>query len=97
MHPLIHLLEDIIMHKYVENRVNQVAEYIVNSKSTVRDTARLFGVSKSTVHKDVSERLILVNPALYQEVRQVLDYNLNERHIRGGLATQRKYKEIQLH
>ena len=65
--------------------------YIIDSNATVRQTAKKFGVSKSTVHKDVSERLIWINPALASEVRKVLDVNKAERHIRGGMATKEKY------
>ena len=78
---------------YIEQRVMQVAEYIVENGATVRDAAKIFKVSKSTVHKDVSERLVGLNPTLAKEVRQVLDLNKAERHIRGGQATCRKYKE----
>lgn len=65
--------------------------YIVESNATVRQTAKRFGLSKSTVHKDVSERLLYINPALAAEVRKVLDVNKSERHIRGGMATKEKY------
>jgi len=76
---------------YIEERVIKTAQYIIETKSTVRQTARKFGVSKSTVHKDVTSRLELIDPALANEVRQVLDVNKQERHIRGGLATKEKY------
>ena len=66
--------------------------YIIENKSTVRAAAAQFGISKSTVHKDITERLVKVNPALYRQVRELLDLNKAERHIRGGLATRRKYK-----
>lgn len=72
-------------------RCVQLAQYMLEKKSTVRDTSRQYGVSKSTVHKDVTVRLRQVSPALYKEVRCLLDINKQERHIRGGLATQRKY------
>ena len=72
-------------------RCVQLAQYTLEKKSTVRDTSRQFGVSKSTVHKDVTVRLRQVSPELYKEVRCLLDINKQERHIRGGLATQRKY------
>lgn len=78
---------------YIEDRVLQVAGYIVENGATVRDAAKVFRVSKSTVHKDVSERLCSINPTLAREVRQVLDINKAERHIRGGQATCRKYRE----
>ena len=68
-----------------------LGEYLVEHQSTVRSVAQIFGVSKSTVHVDVSKRLSKVNPSLYKEVRKVLDLNKEERHIRGGLATKEKY------
>lgn len=76
----------------IEDRVCEVAEYIVENKVTVRAAAKRFGISKSTVHKDLTERLAKVNPALYAQVREVLDLNKAERHIRGGMATKKKYK-----
>ncbi len=76
----------------VEERAVELAEYIIQSKATVRKAAKKFGVSKSTVHKDVSERLKKVDPNLYSQVKKVLEVNKAQRHIRGGLATQRKYK-----
>lgn len=79
------------MKEYIEERVLEIGTYIVESNATVRQTAKKFGVSKSTVHKDVSERLEHVNPSLAAEVRKVLDVNKAERHIRGGLATREKY------
>ena len=75
----------------IEKRVVLLAQYIIDSKDTVRGAAKKFGVSKSTVHKDVSERLKEVSPSLYEEVRKVLDENKAERHIRGGMATKLKY------
>ena len=75
----------------IEERSVILAHYIIESKDTVRGAATKFGISKSTVHKDVSERLKKINPALAKEVRVVLDENKAERHIRGGLATKRKY------
>ena len=68
-----------------------LGEYIIESKATVRSAAKKFGISKSTVHKDVSQRLKSVNPNLYKEVREILDTNKNQRHIRGGIATRNKY------
>ena len=68
--------------------------YIIENKTTVRAAAKRFGVSKSTVHKDLTERLVHVNPGLYRQVRALLDLNKAERHIRGGLATRRKYKGL---
>ncbi len=75
----------------IEERSVILAHYIIETKDTVRGAAKKFGISKSTVHKDVSERLKKINPALAKEVRVVLDENKAERHIRGGLATKRKY------
>ncbi len=71
-----------------------LGEYIITHKATVRQTARQFGISKSTVHKDVSERLKHVKPSLYKEVKVILDINKQERHIRGGQATKQKYLQL---
>jgi len=79
------------LKEYIEERAVEIGTYIIDSNATVRQTAKKFGVSKSTVHKDVSERLIWINPALASEVRKVLDVNKAERHIRGGMATKEKY------
>ena len=79
------------MKDYISERAVELARYIIDTKATVRDTAKKFHVSKSTVHKDVAERLLLINPSLAKEVRKVLDINKSERHIRGGLATKEKY------
>ena len=76
----------------IEERAVALAQYIIDSKDTVRGAAKRFGVSKSTVHKDVSERFLHINYALAKEVRKILDENKAERHIRGGLATKMKYK-----
>ena len=81
----------------IEDRATLLAHYIIETKDTVRSTAKKFGVSKSTVHKDVSDRLLKINPVLAKEVREILDENKAERHLRGGLATKLKYmkeKEI---
>ncbi len=75
----------------IEERATNIAHYIIDSKDTVRGAAKKFGISKSTVHKDVSERLRKINPALAKDVRVILDENKAERHIRGGLATKLKY------
>lgn len=75
----------------IEERAVSLAQYIIDSKDTVRGTAKKFGISKSTVHKDVSERLLKINPILALEVRKILDENKAERHIRGGMATKLKY------
>lgn len=80
------------MHSTIEERACDLAAYIIETRSTVRAAAARFGISKSTVHKDLTERLRRVNPGLYAQVRQLLDLNKAERHIRGGLATRRKYK-----
>ena len=79
------------MKEYIEERAIKMAEYIIENKTTVRQTAKEFGISKSTVHKDVTERLMQINPSLAREARKVLDINKSERHIRGGLATREKY------
>ncbi len=79
------------MKDYIEERAISIANYIVDHNATVRQTAREFGVSKSTVHKDVTDRLMQINPNLAKEARKVLDVNKSERHIRGGLATKEKY------
>ena len=77
----------------IEERAIELAHYIIDSKDTVRGAAKKFGISKSTVHKDVSERLKKINPALAKEVRLILDENKAERHIRGGMATKLKYSQ----
>ncbi|MCI8892622.1 MAG: sporulation transcriptional regulator SpoIIID [Eubacterium sp.] len=79
------------MKNYIEERAVEIANYIIQSNATVRQAAKKYGISKSTVHKDCTERLTQVNPALAAEVRKVLDVNKSERHIRGGLATKEKY------
>lgn len=75
----------------IEERASKLAHYIIESKDTVRGTAKQFGISKSTVHKDVTDRLLKINPRLAEEVRTILDENKQERHIRGGMATKLKY------
>lgn len=82
------------MKDYIEERVLEVAKYIIESKSTIRKTAKIFGVSKSTVHKDITERLPKINPAVAKEAREILELNKAERHIRGGRATKLKYKAV---
>ena len=79
------------MKGYIEERAVTIANYIIENNATVRQTAKQFGISKSTVHKDVTERLLIINPALAVKARAVLDLNKSERHIRGGLATKEKY------
>ena len=78
----------------IDERAIELAHYIIDSKDTVRGTAKKFGISKSTVHKDVSERLMKINPILAKEVREILDENKAERHIRGGMATKLKYSRL---
>ena len=78
----------------VEERAVLLGRYIATTNATVRLTAKKYNISKSTVHKDVSERLKTINPSLYSEVRKVLDTNKEERHIRGGIATKEKYLKI---
>jgi putative DeoR family transcriptional regulator, stage III sporulation protein D len=80
---------------YIEERVLEVANYIIDSKATIRKTAKVFGVSKSTIHKDMTERLPKINPQIADEAKNILDYNKAERHIRGGKATKLKYKAIE--
>ena len=75
----------------IEERAVNLAHYIIDSKDTVRGTAKKYGISKSTVHKDVSDRLLKINPILAKEVREILNENKAERHLRGGLATKLKY------
>ncbi len=82
----------VYVHTNIEQRACELAEYIIENKATVRAAAKQFGISKSTVHKDLTERLKSVNPGLYREVRALLDINKAERHIRGGMATKRKYE-----
>ena len=79
------------MKDYIEERAIDIANYIIENNPTVRQTAGQFGISKSTVHKDVTERLEQINPSLAAQARKVLDVNKSERHIRGGMATREKY------
>ena len=76
---------------YKKERPILLAEYVIRSGSTVRTAAKVFGISKSTVHKDLTYKLKLINPGLYQEVKEILDKNKSERHLRGGEATRKKY------
>lgn len=80
------------MYRDFEDRAVKLGRYIAESKSTVRGAAKKFGVSKSTVHSDVTVRLRKIDPSLFSEVRKVLDVNKEERHIRGGIATREKYR-----
>lgn len=82
------------MQEYIRKRVLEVSQYILESAATVRHTASVFGVSKSTIHKDVTERLPVINAQLANQVKNILDQNKSERHIRGGEATRKKYQEI---
>ena len=79
---------------YIEERATQLAQYIIDSKDTVRGAAKRFAISKSTVHKDITERLRKINPALAAEAKKVLDENKAERHLRGGEATRQKYMHM---
>ena len=85
------------MREDLIDRVLKEAQYIAETGATVRDAAKVFHFSKSTVHKDVSERLYFIDRALFNKVKKVLRKNLDERHIRGGLATREKYREIAKH
>ena len=82
------------MKDYIRKRVREVGHYIYETKATVRQAAKIYGVSKSTIHKDVTERLRKIDPNLAQRVKKVLEFNKAERHIRGGEATRRKYREM---
>ena len=82
------------MKEYIEERASQFASYIIENKTTIRDTANKFHISKSTVHKDVVERLPRINLHLAMAVRAILDENKSERHIRGGNATKLKYLAV---
>ena len=79
------------MYDYIAERVIKEGKYIIETETTVRAAATYFSISKSTVHKDVTERLKFIDKELYERVRTVLDKNLSERHIRGGMATKKKY------
>ncbi len=83
------------MKDYIEERVLEVAQYIIESKATIRKTAKVFGVSKSTIHKDMTERLPQINPQIAEQAKGILEINKAQRHIRGGEATKMKYKAIE--
>ena len=85
-------MQGLFMKEYIEERAIEIANYIIEEKTTVRQAAKKFGVSKSTIHKDCTDRLRQINPALAREVRNILEINKQERHIRGGMATRRKYR-----
>ncbi len=82
------------MKEYIEERAVEVANYIIKSNATVRQTAKQFGISKSTVHKDITDRVEHINPQLARRVRSVLEINKAQRHIRGGMATKNKYLNL---
>ena len=82
------------MKEYIEERAVEVANYIIKSNATVRQTAKQFGISKSTVHKDITVRVEHINPQLARRVRSVLEINKAQRHIRGGMATKNKYLNL---
>jgi putative DeoR family transcriptional regulator (stage III sporulation protein D) len=82
------------LRDYIEERAVELADYIVETKATVRQAAKKFGISKSTVHKDITDRLQKINPSLAADARKVLNINKSERHIRGGLATREKYLHL---
>ena len=84
-----------MMTDTMKDRAQRLAVYMIETGSTVRTAAQQFGISKSTVHKDLSQRLPYYDPLLYRQVRQILDKNRQERHIRGGMATQKKYRQLQ--
>ena len=75
----------------IESRVLEVANYVIETGNTVRETAKKFGVSKSTIYKDITNRILRINPVLAKETEKILEINKSERHIRGGAATKRKY------
>ena len=85
------------MKDYIAERAVELAQYIIKNNATVRSAAKVFNISKSTVHKDVHERLQKINPALYREAQKILEVNKAERHIRGGMATKEKYINLKKH
>lgn len=91
-----HKLLILMLHNFINGRAEECAYYIIEKNCTVREAAKALSISKSTVHKDVTERLSNLNHALYLRVKKILDNNLAERHIRGGLATRNKYIEIKV-
>lgn len=80
------------MKRHIEERVNQVADYILIHDETIRKTAKIFGLSKSTVHHDISERLEVLNPAKAYRVQKILDKHFDQKHINGGIVTKNKYR-----
>ncbi len=81
-----------MLKDYIEERAVTLANYLIDTKATVRDAAKKFGISKSTVHKDVTDRLMKINKSLTLQAKAVLDINKAERHLRGGMATKEKYR-----
>ncbi len=84
------------MQDYIEHRVLEISTYILETKSTVRQVANIFGVSKSTVHKDITERLPDINPFYAKQIKKILDENKSQRHLRGGEATRKKYLALKV-
>lgn len=84
------------MKDYITQRARMLASYIIENEATVRETAKKFSLSKSSVHKDVTARLEKISPALASEVKKVLEHNKEERHIRGGMATKKKYEMMKV-
>ena len=85
-------MQEYFLKSYIETRAVEIANYIVENNATVRQAAKQFGISKSTVHKDISERLPQFNRVLYLQVKEILEVNKAQRHIRGGIATRKKYR-----
>lgn len=86
------MLGGTVMQQYMEERILELANYTIAKKATVRETASKYGISKSTVHKDLQDRLPIINLSLYHAVSEILMLNKSERHIRGGLATRKKFR-----
>lgn len=84
----------VFLKQSIEERTVRLANYIIEQKTTVRSTACHFGISKSTVHKDITERLARIDPAMLEKIRKLMEINRSERHIRGGEATRKKYAEL---
>ena len=84
------------MRDYIEQRAIEIGNYIIEEGATVRQAAKKFGISKSTVHKDITERLEEIDSILAKDARKILDVNKKERHIRGGLATKKKYETLHI-
>lgn len=80
------------MNSYIKERTLNEARFLISTKKTIRYTAKVFGVSKSTVHIDLSKRLRFLDSALFENVKKILDFNFEEKHIRGGISTKNKYK-----